>query len=136
MGEPKRWDIVLTPGVQTWLGSLPLKQRERMYNAMAQLQRGGPTLGEPFVKKIESSDLHAMKELRAKSLRLLFTFDRSRRAVMLVGGDKEGQWNKWYPKAIKQGQQVYEDHKTNTGEVTVWRGTGPVRGDPSVTPSR
>jgi hypothetical protein len=137
MGEPKQREIVLTPEAQTFLSSLPPKRAARMWNAIGQLEQGGPNLGAPTVKLIKGSDEHNMKELRAAgSLRLLFKFDRHQRAVMLVGGDKRGQWNKWYPKAIKAAQEALGRHERNTGEVTTWRGTGRVRGDPSATRSR
>lgn len=42
-----------------------------------------------------------MKELRPGSrgrseLRILFAFDPVRRAILLVAGDKAGNWKKWY----------------------------------------
>lgn len=137
MEEPNRWEIVVTPEVQTWLSSLPRKQAGRVWDAMGQIEQGGPSLGAPTVKLIKGSKEHKMKELRAvKSPRVLFKFDRRQRAVMLVGGDKRGQWNRWYPGAIKEAQKALGRYERSTGEVTIWRGTGPVRGGPSATPSR
>lgn len=40
-----------------------------------------------------------MKELRAAkggALRVLFVFDPRRMAILLLGGDKSGEWNEWY----------------------------------------
>jgi hypothetical protein len=46
-----------------------------------------------------------MKELRPGSsgeakVRILFAFDPVRQAVLLVAGDKSGQWDKWYRENI------------------------------------
>lgn len=40
----------------------------------------------------------------------------SERAVLLVGGDKRGQWNRWYPGAIRQTEERYEQHRRETTE--------------------
>ena len=49
-----------------------------------------------------------MKELRAGSLRALFVFDPRRRAVVLVGGDKRGDWSEWYERTIPMADDLYE----------------------------
>lgn len=53
-----------------------------------------------------------MKELRAPSvgrteIRILFVFDPWRSAVLLVAGDKSGQWSRWYREAIPEAEQFY-----------------------------
>ena len=35
-----------------------------------------------------------------RPLRVLFAFDPRRRAILLLGGDKTGEWNDWYEWAI------------------------------------
>ena len=65
------------------------------------LRDHGPALGRPTVDTIAGSWLANLKELRATlgraHLRVLFVFDPARRAVLLVGGNKAGQWQSWYP---------------------------------------
>ena len=55
-----------------------------------------------------------MKELRASlgraHLRVLFVFDPSRRAVLLVGGNKAGQWQSWYRRAIPEAERLYAQY--------------------------
>ncbi|WP_443067250.1 type II toxin-antitoxin system RelE/ParE family toxin [Streptomyces sp. NBC_01423] len=60
----------------------------------------GPTLGRPLVDRIKGAEQHHMKELRPGSagggeIRILFVFDPMRRAVLLVAGDKAGDWQGW-----------------------------------------
>ena len=55
----------------------------------------GPCLKRPVVGEISSSRHQHMKELRvtaAGALRVLFAFDPRRNAILLIGGDKSGQW--------------------------------------------
>jgi hypothetical protein len=40
-------------------------------------------------------------------IRILFVFDPWRSAILLVGGDKTGQWSTWYEKAIPQAEELY-----------------------------
>jgi hypothetical protein len=38
----------------------------------------------------------------------LFAFDPWRSSILLVAGDKTGQWNAWYEQAIPLAEQRYE----------------------------
>ena len=53
-----------------------------------------------------------MKELRPPSagrteIRILFVFDPWRAAVLLIAGDKSGQWSRWYKSAIPEAEERY-----------------------------
>jgi hypothetical protein len=49
-----------------------------------------------------------MKELRTGSIRILFVFDPSSTAVLLLGGDKRGNWSGWYEVAIPKADDLYD----------------------------
>lgn len=56
-----------------------------------------------------------MKELRPGSsgrseLRALFAFDRDREAIVLVAGDKAGNWTKWYRVDIPIADERFDEH--------------------------
>lgn len=75
----------------------------------------GPTLGRPLVDHIKSSSFHNMKELRPASagcseVRILFAFDPGRRAILLVAGDKAGNWREWYSWAVPTADRRYGEH--------------------------
>jgi hypothetical protein len=40
----------------------------------------------------------------------LFVFDPARNAVLLVAGDKAGQWDRWYRQAIPLAEARYETY--------------------------
>jgi hypothetical protein len=50
-----------------------------------------------------------MKELRTGSIRILFCFDPHREAILLVAGDKRGQWQRWYTTAIPLADDRYDE---------------------------
>lgn len=64
--------------------------------AIDMLEEHGPNLGRPLVDSITGSKVHNMKELRVATTRILFVFDPTRSAVLLVAGDKAGAWKRWY----------------------------------------
>jgi hypothetical protein len=77
------------------------------------LAEHGPGLKRPVVGDIQGSRHANMKELRASRsgvLRVLFAFDPRRHAILLLGGDKSGQWNEWYPSAIARADDLYDLH--------------------------
>ena len=57
-----------------------------------------------------------MKELRDRTLRVLFAFDPRRTAILLVGGNKSHDapttpsWNAWYDTYVPIADQRYDDH--------------------------
>lgn len=56
-----------------------------------------------------------MKELRPGStgrseLRILFAFDSRREAILLIAGDKSGEWKRWYRVNIPIADDRFDDH--------------------------
>ena len=47
---------------------------------------------------------------------MLFAFDSNQNAVMLVGGDKAGKWNRWYPQKVQLAERLYLDHERSIGK--------------------
>lgn len=74
------------------------------------LEQDGPNLGRPLADRLKGSRIHNLKELRpsATSIRILFVFDPDRNAVLLVAGDKAGDWTGWYRTNIPLAEQRYE----------------------------
>ena len=108
--------MILVDEVDDWFMALVRadpKSAELVAAAIDQLEVDGPSLGRPLVDRIEDSKIHNLKELRPGSaggteVRILFVFDPTRQAVLLVAGDKSGQWNRWYDENIPVAEQRYE----------------------------
>jgi hypothetical protein len=95
----------------TWWSTLSAHQREALTVRVDLLAERGPDLGRPLVDHIRGSRHHGMKELRATSdgaLRVLFAFDPRRHAILLLGGDKAGQWNEWYRWAVPMADDLLD----------------------------
>lgn len=107
------WRVVLVEEVHDWFMALDGGTAELVGDAIDQLQATGPALGRPLVDRVKGSTRHNMKELRPGSagrteVRVLFVFDPERQAVLLVAGDKAGQWRDWYKLAIPLAEDRYQ----------------------------
>ena len=113
------WDIYVVDEVREWLRALDATTRKRVIEAVDALAEGGPGLGRPLVDSIRGSTIANLKELRPGTVRILFCFDPWRSSILLVAGDKDGQWNKWYQEAIPLAEQRYgiylEERKQDEG---------------------
>lgn len=120
------WEIDFTVEAERWYGALDAEDTSRITAAINRLERAGPVLGRPFVDSIQGSRHHNMKELRSSGghLRALFAFDPNRRAVVLVGGDKTGEWKAWYRSNIPRADRLYDQYLRGSGK------EGPCRPSP------
>jgi hypothetical protein len=117
-GEPAEWEILLTAEVEAFLDGLyesDPASHQLVNQAILILERNGPTEGRPLVDSVTGSKPANMKELRPPSagrseIRVLLVFDPWRAAVLLVAGDKSGQWAKWYQAAIPRAERLYDEY--------------------------
>jgi hypothetical protein len=113
--ERQRWEAEFTPEARRWLSTLGAEQKRRVAGAVEALERGGPGLRRPVVGTIRGSRHHNMKELRLGSTRILFAFDHGRRPVVLIGGDKRGNWKGWYKEYVPRAERAFDEYRRSTG---------------------
>lgn len=108
--------------IAQWLAALDTRSQEQVVAAIELLEEHGPHLGRPLVDTVTTSRHRNMKELRPGSagrseLRILFAFDPQRQAILLIAGDKSGNWQRWYKKNIPVADELFDDHlRTLKGE--------------------
>jgi len=109
------WTVILVDEVTDWFFGLvdhDPETAESVAVAINQLESYGPSLGRPLIDSIAGSSVRNMKELRPGSrgrseIRILFVFDPARQAVLLVAGDKAGNWTRWYRENIPLAELRY-----------------------------
>jgi hypothetical protein len=112
------WEITLHHEVEAWYLALCESDPETgdlIEDAIDQLADEGPALGRPLADRVKGSRYHNMKELRPPSsgsteIRMLFAFDPRREAIFLVAGDKAGNWDAWYRKAVPLADDRFAQH--------------------------
>ena len=118
------WTVKVTDEYATWFGELikeDLHSASQVAQAVAALREAGPTLGRPLVDRLKGSAVHHLKELRPGSqgrleIRIIFAFDPTRSALLLLGGDKAGNWDRWYRDNIPVAEMLYLDYTADTEE--------------------
>ncbi|MEP6817536.1 MAG: type II toxin-antitoxin system RelE/ParE family toxin [Marmoricola sp.] len=108
------WDIDVEL-IGDWLKAVHDGTYDQIVAALKILTELGPGLGRPLVDSIIGSRHRNMKELRPGSsrrseVRILFAFDPKRRAILLLAGDKQGAWAKWYRRNIPVADDRYDEH--------------------------
>jgi len=110
------WVVEFHPECEKWADGLDQADAEALLAAIRVLRDQGPALGRPLVDVIEGSQHSNMKELRPGStgrteVRVLFAFDAQRQAILLLGGDKSGNWSGWYDMNIPIADQRFSEHQ-------------------------
>lgn len=108
------WEVDVSL-IEDWLLDLPQDDYDLIIAALEILADEGPTLGRPLVDTVKASRHKNMKELRPGStgrseIRILFAFDPTRRAILLVAGDKARKWQRWYARHIPEADDLFDDH--------------------------
>ena len=112
------WSVKVTEEYAAWFSALikeDLASAVQVAQAVAALREEGPALGRPLVDRLQGSKVHHLKELRPGSagrseIRVLFAFDPTRSALLLLGGDKAGNWQRWYRQNIPIAEQLYLEY--------------------------
>ena len=110
------WSVDFHPACEVWADGLGRADAEALLAAVRVLRDIGPPLARPLVDTVKASRHANMKELRPVSTgrtesRVLFAFDKERRAILLVGGDKSGDWDRWYKRHIPIADDRLDGHQ-------------------------
>lgn len=109
-----KWEVEATDQFTEWYDGLPDDHAEAVDLIVEVLEDQGPALRRPLVGHIESSRYHNMKELivgvEGCELRVLFIFDPRQVAILLLGGDKTGEWNRWYQHEVPRADRLYDEY--------------------------
>lgn len=106
------WEVRFSHEAEAWIDTLTDGEYRSFFGAVDALELVGPSLGRPIVDTIRGSRHTNMKELRSVggNLRALFAFDPKRQAIILLGGDKTGNWRGWYEQNIPKADDLYDDY--------------------------
>ncbi len=107
-----RWNVKFTKEAEDWFSELGDDDQLSVGQAIEALAVNGPVLGRPLADSVKGSRHHNMKELRPRGghLRALFVFDPRRAAIILLGGDKTGNWIGWYRHSIPRADALYDEY--------------------------
>ena len=107
------WEVEYTDEFEDWWVALGEDEQEKITAAVETLQEHGPNLKRPVGGKLEGTRRHhQLKELipPSSTIRIIFAFDPRSQAILLLGGDKAGNWKRWYDENIPAAEAVYDTY--------------------------
>lgn len=112
----KKYRVEFVEDCAKWLLSLTASEQEDVLAVIGLLKTLGPQLSYPYSSGIEGSKYSHMRELRiqhkGKPYRILYAFDPTRAAILLIVGNKTGN-DRWYKKIIPKADKLYGAHLDN-----------------------
>jgi hypothetical protein len=107
------WNVEFTDEFEEWWLSLTEREQIDIDACVRLLEAAGPNLKHPYSSGINGSKHGHMRELRiqhaGEPYRVLYAFDPTRTAILLVGGNKTGD-DRWYEKFIPEADNLYDEH--------------------------
>jgi hypothetical protein len=104
------WKVLYVDEFLEWLERQEIDLQNAILALVEVLIELGPSLGRPRVDTLKGSKLSNLKELRVQHRgepwRILFIFDPKRQAILLVGGNKQGN-KRWYKENIPIAEDRY-----------------------------
>jgi len=106
-------EVLFTDEFEVWWDTLTPEQQEDVDAVVRLLETYGISLKFPYCSGVSSSTIPHMRELRIQHsgnpFRVLYAFDPSRSAVLLIGGDKTGD-DRWYETYVPIADRLYREH--------------------------
>jgi hypothetical protein len=108
------WTVLFHADFEPEFQGLPADVRIELLARLQALKTFGPALGRPQVDTLSGSSFPNMKELRFRLdglWRFAFAFDPQRQAIVLTGGNKQGESQKrFYAELISVADQRFAAH--------------------------
>ena len=105
-------EIIVTDEMKKWYEDLMEAEQEAVYESVGLLEQFGVKLGFPHSSEIKNTK-YAFRELRAPAnkseLRIIYAFDPSRDAILIIGGDKSGD-SGFYKKIIRKAENIWKEY--------------------------
>jgi len=116
------WSVLFHDQFEAEFAEIPKSVQDELLARLKVLETFGPALGRPNVDTLEASSFPNMKELRFRMdglWRFIFAFDPARQAIVLTGGNKEGQnQSRFYRMLIKTADARFAAHLLHCGPTT------------------
>lgn len=107
------WAVATLAAFDAWFLKLTSRDRAAVMAYLRMLEDRGPTLPHPYSSGIVGSRHGGMRELRVQSggrpIRVLYAFDPTRTAIVILGGDKTGD-DRWYEVNVPIADRRYDQY--------------------------
>ena len=109
------YEVEVSDEFRDWYEPLSEAEQLSVERVVLMLAEAGPALSFPYSSGIQQSKFSHMRELRiqheGRPYRVLYAFDPSRSAFLILGGDKTGD-DRWYDTMLPKADAIYAEHLT------------------------
>lgn len=109
------------------LPNFPEQPTRAIIDAVDYVAENGPAARRPILGEVSLEPDYReyvpvfgnhLREIRplGTDVRILCTFAPDRTLVLLFAGDKAGEWNRWYRRAIGEAARLYRAYLEDTGQ--------------------
>jgi hypothetical protein len=110
------WNVYSTDEYIEWFSHLDDNAKEEILAKVYLLEEFGPELSRPHADTLDNARFSNLKELRAKTdkllLRVAYYFNPTRNGILLIGGNKKGKNEKmFYKNLIRKAEELIEKYK-------------------------
>ena len=110
------WDVNSTEEYLFWFSRQDDRAKESIFSVTLLLQEFRPLLKRPYADTLKGCSIKNMKELRIRTplhiIRIAYYFDKNRKALLLIGGDKKGKNAKdFYKKLIADAETLIRKYR-------------------------
>ncbi|MFN6519171.1 MAG: type II toxin-antitoxin system RelE/ParE family toxin [Nostoc sp. CreGUA01] len=106
-------EVEYTEEFEQWWLTLDAAEQVSVDARVNLLQDKGTNLGSPYSSDIKGSRHGNMRELRVQHkgepYRILYCFDPRRIAILLLGGNKQGNDRRWYEENVPKADKLYDE---------------------------
>lgn len=111
------YEVGFTEEFRGWYEEgLDASEQRSVARVVEMLGEAGFALGHPYSSGIQGSKFNTMRELRiqhgGRPYRVLYAFDPTRMALLLLGGEKTGD-DRWYDKMVPKADKLFAAHLKN-----------------------
>ena len=107
------YEVEVSDEFRDWYEPLSESEQLSIERVVLMLMEAGPALGFPHSSGINGSQYSHMRELRiqheGRPYRVLYAFDPTRMALLILGGDKTGN-DRWYDGMVPKADAIYAEH--------------------------
>ena len=114
------WTVEFAPEFEPEFDDFAEDVQDALLAQVSLLEQFGPRLGRPRVDTLSGSDIANLKEFRfdvdGGVWRAAFAFDPTRKAIVLVAGNKAGvKQSRFYKNLIRSAEKRYAAHLERIG---------------------
>ncbi len=111
-------EVLFLEEFEVWWDELNLAAQKSVALVVDMLMKEGVLLTFPYSSGIRGST--KLRELRiqhaGQPYRVLYAFDPSRNAVLLLGGNKAGD-DRWYDKHVPRAEKLFTEYLADSGTI-------------------